>query len=303
MDRRPSGSAGGEVGSLEQRRQRPGEALALGRRSSVSVNCSRPVRRAALSLRMTARPASVRLHALHPPVLGVLVARDEAAAHEVVDRPAGGRQRDVHALGRLLQRSARVGVLEVVQQLDLASASVRARRRPRTGRRCSSCAGRRRARRGRRRGRPAMSVVLAQQLLARMQVLHAFGKNCAGRVLSRGQDPTRAGGATGCSRSLLALGAGGRCEASRPWIGLAAARARRSRRSWRWRPCSSPRPEVDRHLCGALGLIGPVFASDAGIAGLRWIASVSARAGLVGDDEDDRAGADARWGRPTRGRR
>ena len=57
--------------------------------------------------------------ALHPPVLGVLVALDEAAPDEVIDRPAGGGQRDEHELGAPPSASARGRVLEVVQQLDL----------------------------------------------------------------------------------------------------------------------------------------------------------------------------------------
>ena len=47
------------------------------------------------------------------------MALDKAAANEVVHGAAGGRQRDQDQLGQLLERQLAVGVLEVVQQLDL----------------------------------------------------------------------------------------------------------------------------------------------------------------------------------------
>ena len=85
----------------------------------VSVNCSSPLSRAAFNLRITARPAVGQADALHAAVGAVLVAKDETAADEVVDHPARRGQRNDDEFCRLLQRQLTIGVLEVVQELDL----------------------------------------------------------------------------------------------------------------------------------------------------------------------------------------
>src|ERR1700729_3484980 len=119
----PFGSADGNVVAAEQHLEGVSERPAL---VIVQSLCE---------LLQAVEPGSVELadhvpaafgdaHALHPPVVRVLVTPDEAAPDEIVDRPAGGRQRQRDPLGQFLQGERTRGVLELVHDLDLGHAEL-----------------------------------------------------------------------------------------------------------------------------------------------------------------------------------